>query len=282
LSLSGKRFSCHWIGRAQMGRLHISQSAARAAGRIDVAGVPVDLLDLDLACAKVARLLRTGGGGYVIFRDMHGIVRAADDPQLRRAHRDAALVMPDGMPLVWIARGLGFRHVGRVYGPDFLLEFCRRTEHAGYRHYFYGSTEDVGAKLAGAIKQRFPGIEICGRYAPPFAAATDRVSADAVERIRGTGANIVWVGLGTPKQELWMRSHTAALPGCVLLGVGAAFDFHAKTKRQAPRWMRHSGLEWSFRLLTEPRRLGRRYLVGIPRFLGLLARHGCRVLPAAR
>jgi len=244
---------------------------------MEVACVPVSLVNLALACNEVERLLCTGESGYVVFRDMHGIVRAADDKELRCAHQDAFLVAPDGMPLVWIARWLGFKHVGRVYGPDFLLEFCRRTEHSGYRHYFYGSTDHVGTKLIGEIKRRFPAIKIGGRYAPPFGALADQLSLEEVERIRAARANVVWIGLSTPKQELWMRRHVSYLPGCVLLGVGAAFDFHAKTKRQAPLWMQRSGLEWSFRLLTEPRRLGRRYLVGIPRFLWLLATRGVHV-----
>ena len=247
--------------------------------RMAVADVPVSLLDLGLACDEVERRLRAEEGGYIIFCSMDGIVRAAGDGVLHRAHRDAALVAPDGMPLVWLARWLGFKHVGRVYGPDFLLKFCRRTEHAGHRHYFYGSTEAVGAKLVGELKRRFPGLEIGGRYAPPFAAAGDQPSLEELARIQATRSNVVWVGLGTPKQELWMRLHAPHLSGCVLLGVGAAFDFLAKTKRQAPRWMQRSGLEWSFRLLTEPRRLGRRYLLGIPRFFWLLASRGCARLP---
>lgn len=247
--------------------------------RMEVADVPVSLLNMDLACDEVERRLRVQEGGYVIFCGMHGILCGSDDPKIFRAHQDAALIAPDGMPLVWIARRLGFDHVARVYGPDFLIEFCRRTEHAGYRHYFYGSTEVVGAKLVGEMKRRFPAMQVCGRYAPPFGALQDEPSADDLERIRAARANVVWVGLSTPKQELWMWRHAPHLPGRILLGVGAAFDFHAKTKFQAPVWMRRSGLEWSFRLLTEPRRLGRRYLLGIPRFLWLLASRGFREPP---
>jgi N-acetylglucosaminyldiphosphoundecaprenol N-acetyl-beta-D-mannosaminyltransferase len=243
--------------------------------RMEIANVPVSLLNMESACEEVKRLLSTGQGGYVIFRDVHGIVRSADDPKLYGAHQDATLIAPDGMPLVWIAHVLGFKQVGRVYGPDFLLEFCRRNERAGYQHYFYGSTETVGTMLISEMRRSFPALNICGRHAPSAEALKGQLAGEEVERIRATGANVIWIGLGTPKQELWMRDQSPHLPGCVLLGVGAAFDFVAKAKPQAPRWMQRSGLEWSFRLMSEPRRLARRYLVGIPRFLWLLARWGC-------
>ncbi len=246
-----------------------------AIDRFKVAGVPVSLLNMQMACEEVERRYRTREGGYCIFRDMNGIVGANDDPVLLRAHQGAALVMPDGMPLVWLARLKGFDWVGRVYGPDFMLEFCRISERIGLRHYLFGSTEAVVEKLAEELLRAFPNLEICGRYSPPIRERSYSANLDDVERIRAARADIVWVGLGTPKQEFWMQANAPLLRGCMLMGVGAAFDFHAKLKRQAPRWMQRTGLEWSFRLMTEPRRLARRYLVGIPRFLFLLARHGC-------
>jgi N-acetylglucosaminyldiphosphoundecaprenol N-acetyl-beta-D-mannosaminyltransferase len=199
-------------------------------------------------------------------------VLANRDEQILAAHRDAAFVAPDGMPLVWLGRRTGHKEVRRVYGPDFLLEFCRRSEPLGFRHFFYGSTDTVTEKLLLELKRLFPKLVVCGRYSPPFRNISETSSADDVARIRAVQADVVWVGLGTPKQELWMRTHAPELPACVLLGVGAAFDFHSKTKPQAPRWLRQMGFEWLFRLLTEPRRLGRRYLLGIPQFLWLLAR----------
>jgi N-acetylglucosaminyldiphosphoundecaprenol N-acetyl-beta-D-mannosaminyltransferase len=246
-----------------------------AIDRFKVAGVPINLLNMQMACEEVERRYRTREGGYCIFRDMNGIVGANDDPGLLRAHQDAALVMPDGMPLVWLARLKGFDWVGRVYGPDFMLEFCRISEHIGLRHYLFGSTEAVVEKLAEELLRAFPDLEICGRYSPPIRELSYSANLDDVERIRAARADVVWVGLGTPKQEFWMQANAPLLRGCLLMGVGAAFDFHAKLKRQAPRWMQRAGLEWSFRLMTEPRRLARRYLIGIPRFLFLLARHGC-------
>jgi N-acetylglucosaminyldiphosphoundecaprenol N-acetyl-beta-D-mannosaminyltransferase len=242
----------------------------------EVAGVPVALINMDIACEEVRRRIAERLGGYVIFRDINGIVLANHDKQLLAAHRDAAFVAPDGMPLVWLGRRTGHKEMERVYGPDFLLEFCRRSQHLGFRHFFYGSTDAVGEKLVLELKRFFPGLLICGRYSPPFRNTNEPSCAEDIARIRAAQPDIVWVGLGTPKQELWMRAHTSELPGCVLLGVGAAFDFHSKTKPQAPRWLRQAGFEWLFRLLTEPRRLGRRYLLGIPQFLWLLATRGSK------
>jgi N-acetylglucosaminyldiphosphoundecaprenol N-acetyl-beta-D-mannosaminyltransferase len=242
-----------------------------------VAGIPVSLLNMQMACEEVGRRLRMEEGGYCIFRDMNGIVGANDDPALLCAHQNAALVAPDGMPLVWLAHFKGFDWVGRVYGPDFMLECCRMFEHTGLRHYLFGSTEAVVEKLTQELQRAFPALEICGRHSPPIREASLAANLDDVDKIRAARADIVWVGLGTPKQEFWMQANAPHLGGCMLMGVGAAFDFLAKVKRQAPRWMQRTGLEWSFRLMTEPRRLGRRYLIGIPRFLLLLARHGCEL-----
>jgi N-acetylglucosaminyldiphosphoundecaprenol N-acetyl-beta-D-mannosaminyltransferase len=239
--------------------------------RFDVAGVPVALINMDRACQEVQRRISDRLGGYVIFRDINGIVLANRDERVLAAHRDAALVAPDGMPLVWLGRRLAPKEVSRVYGPDFLLEFCRRSEQSGVRHFFYGSTDSVVEKLVSELKRRFPALVICGCYSPPYRSIGASPWIEDVTRIRAARPDIIWIGLGTPKQELWMRMHAPELPECVLLGVGAAFDFHSKTKPQAPRWLRQAGFEWLFRLVTEPRRLGRRYLIGIPQFLWLVA-----------
>lgn len=253
----------------------LSPEGSNPIARFRVAGVPVSLLNMQTACAAVQLRCDTHEGGYCIFRDINGIVGANDDPLLLRAHQNALMVAPDGMPLVWLAHFMGFKWVRRVYGPDFMLEFCRISEHAGLRHYLYGSTEAVIEKLAKELHRLFPALVICGAYSPPIQAVKDAANLEDVERIRASGADIVWVGLGTPKQELWMQANAPHLGHCILMGVGAAFDFHAKVKRQAPRWMQRCGLEWSFRLMSEPRRLGRRYCIGIPRLFFLLAKYGC-------
>jgi N-acetylglucosaminyldiphosphoundecaprenol N-acetyl-beta-D-mannosaminyltransferase len=242
--------------------------------RCEIAGVPVTLINMGDACREVQRRITERLGGYVIFRDVNGIVQANGNSALMAAHRDAALVAPDGMPLVWLGRRLRGNQVSRVYGPDFMLEFCRQSEDLQLRHFFYGSTDAVAEKLVSELMGRFPRLVICGRYSPPFRGIDDPQGADDIARLRAARPDVVWVGLGTPKQELWMQKYSPELPECMLMGVGAAFDFHSKNKPQAPRWIREAGFEWLFRLITEPRRLGRRYLVGIPHFLWLLVTRG--------
>jgi N-acetylglucosaminyldiphosphoundecaprenol N-acetyl-beta-D-mannosaminyltransferase len=206
---------------------------------------------------------------YVCVTNIHGIVESQRDPDLRRIHNAAGLVTPDGMPLVWISRLRGFTHVQRVYGPDLMLMLCQRSVEQGYRHFFYGGGERVPERLAANLQRRFPGLRVAGVYSPPYRPLTDEEDERIVRCINNAGTHIVWVGLSTPKQERWMAKHVGRLEASVLIGVGAAFDFHVGLKKQAPRWMQHGGLEWFFRLATEPGRLWRRYAVNIPTFLWL-------------
>jgi len=189
------------------------------------------------------------------------------DETLRQIHNSAGLVVPDGMPLVWLSRLAGAREVGRVYGPDLMLTCCLRSVAHRYRHFLFGGAEGVAERLAERLCDRFPGLLIVGTYTPSFGPPTEKEDADAIRCINDARPDFVWVGLSTPKQERWMADHRDQLRAPVLLGVGAAFDFVAGLKRQAPRWMQQGGLEWLFRLLTEPRRLWRRYLVNNPLFL---------------
>jgi N-acetylglucosaminyldiphosphoundecaprenol N-acetyl-beta-D-mannosaminyltransferase len=165
---------------------------------------------------------------------------------------------------------MGFRHVERVYGPDLMLAVCERSTERDYRHFFYGGAPGVAEKLAVELQSRFPGLQVAGTYSPPFRPLTPEEDRRVVEHINSAQSDIIWVGISTPKQERWMGEHVGRLCAPVLIGVGAAFDFHAGLKRQAPRWMQKSGLEWSFRLMTEPRRLWHRYLVNNPFFLWLI------------
>jgi N-acetylglucosaminyldiphosphoundecaprenol N-acetyl-beta-D-mannosaminyltransferase len=206
----------------------------------------------------------------VCVTGVHGVMESQRDESLRRIHNAAGLVTPDGMPLVWISRWRGFRNTTRVYGPDLMLAVCERSMATGYRHFFYGGHDGVPEKLARRLERRFPGLTVAGTYSPPFRKLTPDERKAVVQRINDTKPDIVWVGLSTPTQERWMAEHVNELTASVLLGVGAAFDFHAGLKRQAPQWMRQNGLEWLFRLLNEPRRLGRRYLVNNPQFIWLM------------
>jgi N-acetylglucosaminyldiphosphoundecaprenol N-acetyl-beta-D-mannosaminyltransferase len=179
----------------------------------------------------------------------------------------ADLCVPDGMPLVWIGRSRGYPLKRRVYGPDLLLEFCRETNTKGYRHFFYGGGPDVPEALAAKLKAQFPLLEVAGVYSPPFRPLTPEEDARAVELINRSAADVLWVGLGCPKQEYWMYEHRDQLRVPVLVGVGQAFDVHAGRLRQAPVWMREHGLEWLFRLMSEPRRLWKRYLIYNSQFI---------------
>lgn len=252
-----------------------AQTRPRPAARPDpvatfnLMGVGVSAVNLGLARDTLLAAIETGRRGFVCVRDAHGLVRAQKDTGLRHAHNNAFLVTPDGMPLVWALKLAGFRKAGRVYGPDLMAEMFDAGRSAGVKHYLYGTTEENLALLSARLLQRFPGAQIVGSYAPPFRPLSDSEETEVTDRINAAGADIIWVGLSTPKQEHWMHKMRDRLQASMLIGVGAAFDFHAGNKPQAPQILQRSGMEWAFRLACEPRRLWRRYAVTIPCFLGL-------------
>jgi N-acetylglucosaminyldiphosphoundecaprenol N-acetyl-beta-D-mannosaminyltransferase len=235
--------------------------------RVNVLGVGVSAVTMVEALALIDRWIATGSRRYVCVTGVHGVMESQSDPALREIHNCAGLVTPDGMPLVWLSWLRGHRHVERVYGPDLMLACCAASVSKGYRHFFYGGAPGVPERLAANLLERFPGLTIAGTWSPRFGEPTPSETRSAIERINAAQPHFVWVGLSTPKQERWMAGHIELLSAPVLIGVGAAFDFHAGLKRQAPRWMQNSGLEWLFRLGTEPRRLWRRYLTNNPRFV---------------
>jgi N-acetylglucosaminyldiphosphoundecaprenol N-acetyl-beta-D-mannosaminyltransferase len=250
----------------------------------DILGVRVSALNMTLALQTIDAWIARREPHYVCVSNVHSIMESWDDASLRAVHNAAGLVTPDGMPLVWISKLRGFSQVERVYGPDLMLALCAHSVSRGYRHFLYGGTEDVAGVLGERLRARFPGLQIVGSYTPPFRPPTPEEDREVVALIKAARPDVVWVGLGMPKQERWMHAHVGLLDAPVLVGVGAAFDFHAGRKRQAPRWMQHAGLEWLFRLATEPRRLWRRYLRHNPRFVGLLALQALGLLarPALR
>lgn len=238
--------------------------------RANVLGVGVSAITMEMAVDTIEEWIVRREPNYVCVTGVHGIMECQRDEALRGIHNAAGLVTPDGMPLVWLSRRMGFRHVERVYGPDLMLAVCKRSAKQGYRQFFYGGGPGVVEKLKDRLNLRFPGLQIADSYSPPFRELTPEEDKLLVERINAAKADIVWVGISTPKQERWMAGHLGQLTAPVLIGVGAAFDFHAGLKRQAPRWMQKNGLEWLFRLATEPRRLWRRYLINNPWFMWLV------------
>lgn len=248
-----------------------SPAPAAAPARTRILGVPVSLIDMPLALRTITGWAAAGTAHYVCVRDVHGVMRAQEDPALMAIHEGAGLVTPDGMPLVWVARSRGHGEVGRVCGADLVDALSAASVPLGLRHYFYGGKEGVAERMAAALVARHPGLVVAGCDTPPFRALTPEEDEAATRAIAAAAPHIVWVGLSTPKQEFWMRDHVGRIPGATLIGVGAAFDFYAGDVKRAPKWMQRSGLEWLHRLASEPRRLWRRYLVLAPQFLWKLA-----------
>jgi N-acetylglucosaminyldiphosphoundecaprenol N-acetyl-beta-D-mannosaminyltransferase len=230
----------------------------------------VSAINLNMALTQIDQWIAQQNHQYVCVTGVHGVMESQHDQALRRIHNEAGMVTPDGMPLVWLNQLAGNTHVDRVYGPDLMLALCDSSQSKGYRHFLYGGNTGVPEQLALQLQKRFPALQIVGTYSPPFRSLTAEEDQQIVDLINQTQPDIVWVGLSTPKQERWMSTHVGRLTASVLIGVGAAFDFHAGLKAQAPSWVQRSGLEWLFRLLTEPRRLWRRYLTNNPRFLLLV------------
>lgn len=246
--------------------------------RIDVLGVHVSAINIPMAVAEIERWIEAREPRYVCVTGVHGVMECQRDPELRAIHNRSGLTTPDGMPMVWAGRRAGATWMRRVYGPDLVLAVLEVAVARGWSSYFYGGKAGVPEQLVERLTARFPGLRIAGAWSPPFRDLTAAEDADLVDRINAAKPDLVWVGLSTPKQERWMAAHVGRLTAPALIGVGAAFDIHAGTLRQAPRWMQRSGLEWAYRLYREPRRLWRRYLSNNPRFALAIARRPPRRL----
>lgn len=239
--------------------------------RVDVLGVGVSAVNMDMAIAEISRWVATQEHHYVCVTGVHGVMESQRDPDLKQIHNDSGLTTPDGMPMVWAGRKAGASWMSRVYGPDLMLATLERAAREGWRSYLYGGNDGVPELLAQKLTERFPGLRIVGTYSPPFRPLTPEEDAAIVDTINASGAELVWVGLSTPKQERWMSAHIGRLSANALFGVGAAFDFHAGLIPQAPAWMQQHGLEWFYRLTKEPKRLWRRYLRNNPSFVARIA-----------
>ncbi len=238
--------------------------------RTNILGVGVSAINMDLASKNIADWVRNKKRHYVCVSTVHGLIESQRDPLLRDIHNEAGMVTPDGMPLVWLLKMAGHSHADRVYGPDLMLATFEESAVRGYKHYLYGASPATLAKLESNLRTKFPSVQIVGSHSPPYRDLTPDEESQIVNEINDSGADIVWVGLSTPKQERWMAKHRERLNPSVLLGVGAAFDFHAGVTRQAPNFVQRAGFEWLFRLMIEPRRLWRRYFTIVPSFLVLI------------
>lgn len=238
-----------------------------APPRVNVLGVGISVLNLDSAVTTLAAARAAGQRGYVTVTGVHGVIESQDDPELRRIHNASLLSTPDGMPMVWMGRLRGFREMDRVYGPDLMERLMAWSQTSGATHYFFGGNTGVAEELKAKMEQRFPGVRIVGTHTPPFRPLTeDELNALGSEVAR-LQPDFFWVGLSTPKQERFMATYSKRLNARILIGVGAAFDFHAGRVVQAPRWIQRSGLEWLFRLTKDFKRLWPRYSRIVPRFL---------------
>jgi N-acetylglucosaminyldiphosphoundecaprenol N-acetyl-beta-D-mannosaminyltransferase len=236
--------------------------------RVNILGVGVSAVNMQQALEAIDHWIEAGERQYVCVCPVHSIMECRRSGETRRIFNAAGMVTPDGMPVVWVSHWSGHPKVSRVYGPDLMLAVLERKAH---RHYFYGGGPGVAERLAESMKQRYPGLEIAGRLEPPFAPLDELCTPEVAQEINAAGADVVWIGMSSPKQDHWMSRMRPLLAAPVLIAVGAAFDFHTGTVRQAPRWMQRSGLEWLFRLVMQPRRLWRRYLIDNPWFLWELA-----------
>ncbi|MCP3995506.1 MAG: WecB/TagA/CpsF family glycosyltransferase [bacterium] len=235
--------------------------------KASVVGVPISITSYDDVIEKLTNR-PSDTATVVAVCNVHSVMSARRNPALKEAISQAEIATPDGVPIVWGLKAMANRDQARVYGPELMRKAF--VENVGWKHYLYGSTPETLALLQARLEEIAPEAEIVGVFSPPFREMTVDESDAAMEAIRSSGADVVWVGLGMPKQELWMHRIRPELPGIALLGVGAAFDFLAGTVKQAPAWMQSAGLEWLFRLIQEPRRLWRRYIWNNPAYAFLL------------
>jgi N-acetylglucosaminyldiphosphoundecaprenol N-acetyl-beta-D-mannosaminyltransferase len=235
--------------------------------KFKVLEVGISAIDMDDASLFVEEAVLKRQKKYICVCPVTTIMECKKDEKVLKSINCADLATPDGMPVVWIGKMLGYKNIRRVYGPELMQYICEISEYKGYKNYFYGSSQDTLNKLQERLSKKHPGLVISGSFSPPFRQLTEEEDNRIAEEINRANSDIVWVGLGSPKQDLWMYEHRDKINAPVMIGVGAAFDFLAGTKPQASRWVRDNGFEWLFRLVSEPKRLWRRYLVDCPIFV---------------
>ena len=227
--------------------------------QIAVQGVLIDVLSWDVALGRIETWAANHQSRVVAICNAHSVITAKHDPDFREAVEQSDMATADGTPVAWTIRRLGFPTQERINGPDLMIRYCQRAQHTGQKVFLFGNEQATVDKLMSTLKAEMPGLQFAGAICPPFRPATAAEDAEHIRAINDSGANIVFVSLGCPKQEKWMAEHRNKIHA-VMVGVGAAFDYHAGTIRRAPLWMQNMGLEWLHRLFSEPRRLWRRYL----------------------
>lgn len=246
----------------------------RVTEKINILGVNIDAINLTLACDKIEDWIQTDQKTYICVVPVSTLVQSRENEFYRSVINHAGMATPDGMPLVWLGKKRGFREIERTYGPDLMLAVCERSKESQYKHFFYGGAPQVIEALEFKLKEKFPSLHVVGRYSPPFSEECQEEKEEVLNEINRASPDILWVGLGSPKQDIWMHMHRPKLRVPVMMGVGAAFDFLSGVKRQAPRWMQKAGLEWLFRLACEPKRLWKRYMIGNAKFIWYLTKDG--------
>ena len=239
--------------------------------KINILGIDVNCENMNSSIHKIFRKINTSKANYICVTGAHGIVESLKDKILKNSYENSFLNVPDGMPCVWIGRMQGNRNMKRVYGPDLMINLIKESETTGHTHFFYGADENTLKKLKNNLLTKFPKLKIVGCFSPPFRALKNNEEIDFKNLISELSPDFMWIGLSCPKQEKYMFEHSFGKPYelnvKMMIGVGAAFDFHANNIKDAPDWVKNSGLQWLHRLIIEPRRLWKRYFYVVPKFI---------------
>lgn len=259
-------------------------SSSNQTARVNILGSRVDAITMQDAVATTQQALAEKSKGYICVTGVHGIMEARRDRKLSRIFDHAMMVVPDGMPTVWVGHLQGHRHMERVAGPDLMLEIFKRAEFRDVTHFFYGGKEGIADELSAGMKQRFPWLRILGSYTPPYRELSNEEEAELVRQVHVLKPDIIWVGISTPRQEEFMTHLLPKLSTTLMFGVGAAFDFHTGRIKDSPAWVKRAGLQWLHRVIQDPRRLWKRYLINNSAFLWQMGLQfaGVRRYPAGR
>ena len=230
------------------------------SSRSKILGIDFDLITPEAVFEKIEDWKRNNEQHYITFTNPHSVLLCHRDEEMKVATERASIILPDGIGIIYAANLLGYTHYGRVSGPDTMLKLCDLGQNKGYKHFFFGGKKDVAKKLAEQLSEKFPGLQVAGTYYPPFRLITSREDDEVLQMINDTNPDIIWVGLGAPKQEKWMAYHIGHVKATAMIGVGAAFDFHSGNLKRSPFWFQKYGLEWLYRLSKDPKRLWRRNL----------------------